>query len=131
MLTLSDRSHPVFLRPQMMVILLLMPMRPLAQLRWVVSVLKVPGLMAMTVLFSSTFSSASYYQDRGSGLLRAMMASPHPQQVILLGKSLAGVVIGSLQAIALLLIAAAIPGVDLEWLAQMAAGTKWWIMLLR
>jgi len=75
----------------------------------------VPGLMAMTVLFSSTFSSASYYQDRGSGLLRAMMASPHPQQIILLGKSLAGVVIGSLQAIALLVIAAAIPGVNLGW----------------
>jgi ABC-2 type transport system permease protein len=75
----------------------------------------VAGLVAMTALFSSTFSSASYYQDRGSGLLRAMMASPHPQQIILLGKSLAGVVIGSLQAIALLAIAAAIPGIELEW----------------
>ena len=75
----------------------------------------VPGLMAMTALFSSTFSSASYYQDRSSGLLRAMMASPHPQQVILLGKSLSGVAIGSLQAIALLAIATVIPGIELEW----------------
>jgi ABC-2 type transport system permease protein len=75
----------------------------------------VAGLMAMTALFSSTFSSASYYQDRDSGLLRVMMTSPHPQQIILLGKSLAGVAIGSLQAIALLAIAVAIPGIELEW----------------
>lgn len=75
----------------------------------------VAGLMAMTALFSSTFSSAAYYQDRDSGLLRTMMTSPHPQSVILLGKSLAGVAIGSVQAIALLAIAVAIPGIELEW----------------
>ncbi|HET8944984.1 MAG TPA: ABC transporter permease, partial [Dehalococcoidia bacterium] len=37
----------------------------------------VPGLIVMTALFSSTFSSASYYQDRDSGILRVMFASPH------------------------------------------------------
>lgn len=75
----------------------------------------VPGLIVMTALFSSTFSSASYYQDRDSGILRVMFASPHSPPVILLGKALAGVVIGSLQAMALLGIAAVIPGIDLEW----------------
>src|SRR3990172_9763952 len=75
----------------------------------------VPGLVVMTALFSSTFSSASYYQDRDSGLLRVMIASPHPPQVILLGKSLGGVVIGGVQALALLLVAALIPGINLEW----------------
>jgi len=75
----------------------------------------VPGLVVMAALFSSTFSSASYYQDRDSGLLRVMLASPHPPQVILLGKSLGGVTIGSLQALALLLIAALVPGIHLEW----------------
>src|SRR3972149_4635489 len=50
----------------------------------------VPGTIAMTVLFSSTFSSASYYQDRACGLLRVLLASPHEPQVILLGKALAG-----------------------------------------
>lgn len=75
----------------------------------------VPGLAVMAALFSSTFSSASYYQDRDSGLLRVMLASPHPPQVILLGKGLAGVVIGSVQAMALLCIAALIPGISLEW----------------
>jgi ABC-2 type transport system permease protein len=75
----------------------------------------VPGLVVVTALFSSTFSSASYYQDRDSGLLRVMLTTPHSPWVILLGKSLAGVAIGSGQALALLAIAAAIPGIDLEW----------------
>lgn len=75
----------------------------------------VPGLIVMTALFSSTFSSASYYQDRDSGLLRVMLASPHSPRVVLLGKAMAGVAIGSLQGISLLLIAALIPGIDLEW----------------
>lgn len=82
----------------------------------------VPGLMVMTALFSSTFSSASYYRDRDSGLLRAMMVSPNPAQVILLGKALGGVVIGSAQALALLAVAAAIPGVNLEWQHGAPAG---------
>jgi ABC-2 type transport system permease protein len=81
-----------------------------------------PGLVVMTVLFSSTFSSASYYRDRDSGLLRVMLASPHRPRTILLGKALAGVVIGSLQAGALLAIAALVPGIDLEWQYGPAAG---------
>src|SRR2546425_4827107 len=44
----------------------------------------VPGLIVMTALFSSTFSSASYYRDRDSGLLKVMLTSPNSPQVILL-----------------------------------------------
>jgi ABC-2 type transport system permease protein len=73
----------------------------------------VPGAIAMTVLFSSTFSSASYYQDRDCGLLRVLLASPHEPRVILLGKALAGVSIGGVQAV--LAVAAAVPSIDLEW----------------
>jgi len=75
----------------------------------------VPGIIAMAVLFSSTFSSASYYRDRDSGLLRVLLASPHSPRVILMGKALAGVTIGALQALAVLAVAAAIPAIDLEW----------------
>lgn len=82
----------------------------------------VPGLAVMTALFSSTFSSASYYQDRDSGMLRAMLASPSPPRVVLLGKGLAGVVIGSAQALALVVVAALIPGIDLEWQYGVALG---------
>jgi ABC-2 type transport system permease protein len=75
----------------------------------------VPGIMVMTALFSSTFSSASFYQDRDSGMLKVLLVSPHSPAVILLGKSLGAVVIGSVQAIAVLAVAAAIPAIDLQW----------------
>lgn len=74
-----------------------------------------PGMIAMTALFSSTFSSASFYRDRDSGLLRTLLASPHHARTILLGKSLAAVLIGSLQALAVVVIAVLMPGIDLAW----------------
>lgn len=82
----------------------------------------VPGVVAMTVLFASTFSSASYYQDRASGLLRVLLASPHEPWVILSGKALGGVTLGCLQALAVLAIATLIPGIELEWQYGPVAG---------
>ncbi len=75
----------------------------------------VPGIIVMTALFSSTFSSASYYQDRDSGVLRAFYVSPHSRATILFGKSLAGVMIGSLQALLIVLVAVLVPAVHLDW----------------
>jgi len=73
----------------------------------------VAGTVVMTSVFSSTFSSASYYRDRDTGVLRMFLSSPHSPRVILLGKSLAGVVIGVIQAVIVLLIAS--PFVEFEW----------------
>ena len=73
----------------------------------------VPGVVVMTLVFSSTFSSASFYRDRDSGLLRALLATPHSVRDLLFGKSLAGVLIGTVQGLVVLAIAA--PFVDLEW----------------
>jgi len=73
----------------------------------------VAGVVVMTSVFSSTFSSASYYRDRDSGLLRMLLSSPHSAGVLLLGKSLAGVLIGSIQALIVLAIAS--PFVDFRW----------------
>ncbi len=73
----------------------------------------VAGSVVMTAVFSSTFSSASYYRDRDSGILRMLLSSPHSPRVILLGKSLAGVLIGVVQAVVVLLAAA--PFVDFKW----------------
>lgn len=73
----------------------------------------VPGIIVMTCVFSSTFSSASFYRDRDSGLLRMLLTSPYSARVVLFGKSLAGVLIGSAQGVVVLLLAA--PFVDFEW----------------
>jgi ABC-2 type transport system permease protein len=75
----------------------------------------VPGIIVMTTLFSSTFSSASFYQDRDTGMLKLFFVSPHPPGVILTGKALGAVVVGSVQAFLVLGIAAAIPAIDLVW----------------
>lgn len=74
-----------------------------------------PGMIAMTAIFASTFSSASFYRDRDTGMLRALLASPHSARTILLGKALAAVVIGSAQSVAVLVLAVVIPGIDLSW----------------
>lgn len=73
-----------------------------------------PGMIVMTALFSSTFSSASYYQDRDSGILRVFLASPHSPRVVLLGKTLSSVVIGIAQALLVLGVAAAVPAIDFD-----------------
>lgn len=74
-----------------------------------------PGMIVMTALFSSTFSSASYYQDRDSGILKVFLSSPHSPRVILLGKTLSSVVIGIGQALLVLGVAAAVPAIDFDW----------------
>lgn len=80
----------------------------------------VAGAVAMTAVFSSTFSSASYYRDRDSGLLRFMLSSPVHPRMLLLGKSLSALVIGSAQALIVLALSA--PFVDFEWQYGVAKG---------
>lgn len=73
----------------------------------------VAGVVVMTSVFSATFASASYYRDRDSGILRMFLSSPNSPRAILFGKSLAGVLIGSVQSLVVLLVAA--PFVEFEW----------------
>lgn len=80
----------------------------------------VAGTVVMTSVFSSTFSSASYYRDRDSGFLRLLLSSPHDARTVMLGKSLAALTIGVAQALVVLLVAA--PFVDFGWQHGMAAG---------
>ncbi|MEO6397039.1 MAG: ABC transporter permease [Tepidiformaceae bacterium] len=73
----------------------------------------VAGVVVMTSVFSATFSSASYFTDRNSGVLRILLSSPNSARTVLFGKSLAGVCIGAVQASAVLLMAS--PFVEFEW----------------
>ncbi|MEX2237683.1 MAG: ABC transporter permease [Dehalococcoidia bacterium] len=75
----------------------------------------VPGMIVMTALFSSTFASASFYADRANGMLRQMLVSPASMLSVLGGKVMGAVVIGTLQACVILVVAVVIPGIDLEW----------------
>lgn len=80
----------------------------------------VPGVVVMSLVFSSTFSSASYYRDRDNGVLRALLVTPHSPRALLAGKSLAGVIVGTLQGIIVLAVAA--PFVDFGWQYGVVAG---------
>ncbi|MGI8927817.1 MAG: ABC transporter permease [Tepidiformaceae bacterium] len=80
----------------------------------------VAGAVVMTSVFSSTFASASFYRDRDSGILRMLLSSPHSARTILLGKSLAGVGVGTVQAFVVLIVAA--PFVEFEWQYGVAGG---------
>lgn len=80
----------------------------------------VAGVVVMTSVFSSTFSSASYYRDKETGVLRALLVTPHHPRTVLVGKSLAGVLIGTLQALAVLLLAS--PFTELAWQYGYARG---------
>lgn len=80
----------------------------------------VAGTVVMTSVFSSTFSSASYFRDRDSGVLRLLFSTPHHPRVILLGKSFASLSIGVAQALVVLAVAA--PFVEFEWQYGVVAG---------
>ena len=73
----------------------------------------VAGVVVMTSVFSSTFSTASYYRDRDSGVLRLMLSSPNHPRTLLLGKSLAALAIGTVQGIIVLAVASMF--VDFDW----------------
>jgi ABC-2 type transport system permease protein len=82
----------------------------------------VPGVIVLTSLFSATFTTASYYQDRDSGVMQAFLVAPHPPSTIIGGKIVSSVVIGVGQALLVLGIAAAIPAIDFDVAYGVAGG---------
>jgi ABC-2 type transport system permease protein len=57
-----------------------------------------PGIIAMTVLFTSLFSSISVIWDRQFGFLKEILVAPIPRVSIALGKCLSGVAQSIIQA---------------------------------
>jgi ABC-2 type transport system permease protein len=82
----------------------------------------VPGVIVLTSLFSATFTTASIYQDRDTGMLGVFLVSPHPPYVIVAGKIVSSVVIGVAQALLVLAVAAAIPAIDFDLSHGIAGG---------
>jgi daunorubicin resistance ABC transporter membrane protein len=64
-----------------------------------------PGVVVLTMLFTAIFSTISVIEDRHHGFLQAVLAAPTSRTALVLGKTLGGVAIASLQAAALLLLA--------------------------
>ncbi len=64
-----------------------------------------PGIIGMTILFSSIFSTISVVWDREFGFLREMLVSPVSRVTIVFGKLISGTALSVFQGTALLLVA--------------------------
>ena len=76
-----------------------------------------PGVVVLTLLFTAIFSTISVIEDRHHGFLQAVLAAPVSRVGLVLGKSLGGVAIASVQAGILLALAplAGFPLASMNW----------------
>lgn len=63
-----------------------------------------PGMIGMTILFSSIFSSISIVWDREFGFMKEMLVAPISRLSIVIGKALSGTLISVAQAIIILIL---------------------------
>ncbi len=63
-----------------------------------------PGILGMTILFSSIFSSISIIWDKEFGLMKEILVAPVSRFSIVIGKALSGTVISVLQTIIILML---------------------------
>jgi ABC-2 type transport system permease protein len=64
-----------------------------------------PGILAMSVLFTSMFAAGSIVWDREFGFLREMMVAPVHRWAIVLGKVLGGATVATIQGFVILALA--------------------------
>ena len=57
-----------------------------------------PGILGMTILFSSIFSSISIIWDKEFGFMREILVAPVSRLSIVMGKAVSGTVLGTFQA---------------------------------
>lgn len=67
-----------------------------------------PGIIGMTVLFTSVFFAMSIVWDREFGFLREMLVSPVKRWAIVLGKCLGGMTVATSQGVIFLALAGAV-----------------------
>lgn len=84
-----------------------------------------PGVLGMTVLFTSIFSAVSIVWDREFGFLREMLIAPVSRGALILGKCLGGTTVASIQGLIMLAFAGLVhipysPGLLLTLVLEMA-----------
>lgn len=79
-----------------------------------------PGILMLTVLFTSIFSTISLIEDRHEGFLQGVLVSPVSRGALVGGKVIGGTLLAMLQG-ALLLIAAPFVGIHLSALGVVEA----------
>ena len=64
----------------------------------------VPGVIAMTILFTSVFHGMEIIWDRQFGFLKEMLVAPVPRMSIMIGRNLGGATVAVFQGIVVLII---------------------------
>ncbi len=78
-----------------------------------------PGIIGMSVLFTSIFSAMSIIWDREFGFLKEVLVAPAPRWAVAAGKVLGGATVATLQTAILLLLA---PLVGVWWSIPLIVG---------
>lgn len=63
-----------------------------------------PGIIAMSILFTSIFSGVDMIWDKRTGFLKEVLVAPVPRIIIMIGRTLGAATIGFIQGIAIFLI---------------------------
>ncbi len=63
-----------------------------------------PGVIALTVMFSSVFFGAEVIADKDFGFLKETLVAPVPRSAIMIGRSLGGSTVSTIQGILVLLL---------------------------
>lgn len=71
-----------------------------------------PGILAMSVLFTSVFSGVSVIWDRDFGVLKEVLVAPVPRWAVAVGKAFGGATVTTIQT-AILLVLAPVAGIPL------------------
>jgi len=74
-----------------------------------------PGIIGMTVLFTSMFSAISIIYDRQFGFLKEVMAAPIPRTSVAVGKILGGGTMALLQGLVLLILMPFVGGIGITF----------------
>jgi ABC-2 type transport system permease protein len=80
-----------------------------------------PGVIGMTVLFSSVFSGIAMLWDRQFGFLKETLVAPVPRIYIMIGRTLGGATVAMIQGVLILLLCLVAGFRPQHWLAIPAA----------
>lgn len=79
-----------------------------------------PGILAMTVLFTSVFAGVSIIWDREFGFLKEMLAAPASRQTLVIGRTLGGATTAIIQGLLILALGFAFTGTPVPPVANLA-----------
>ena len=86
-----------------------------------------PGILGMSILFSSTFAGLSVIWDREFGFLKEIMVAPVNRISIVLGRIAGGITTSLFQAMAILIVSLVLGFRPREWIMLLPAI---WLMIL-